>query len=193
MRKSLFLPLLLLFFLIPKADACVGKKLTVGALDSAEGQVLAEMLCSLINERTGTTIVVRLFASEQDLYQAVQVKQVDISIENTASAMQALKKTPDSDVNKTYETVKAIYEKEKGLVWLKPFGFLHRNGESSPSHTAAVLRVEVLNNFPALPRVIGKLGNVLNDETRTRLVKSVESGEKPKKAARDFLKSKKLI
>jgi len=51
----------------------------------------------------------------------------------------------------------------------------------------------VVNNFPALPRVIGKLGSALNDENYARLVKSVESGEQPKKAARDFLKSKKLI
>ena len=82
--------------------------------------------------------------------------------------MHALNKPVDSDVNKTYETVKAIYEKEKGLVWLKPFGFLHSQRESSPSYTAAVLRVEVLNNFPALPRVIGKLGNMLNDETHAQ-------------------------
>ena len=76
---------------------------------------------------------------------------------------------------------------------MKPFGFMHSNGDASPSYTAAVLRVEVLNNFPALPRVIGKLGNLLNDEIRSKLIRSVESGEQPKKAARDFLKSKKLI
>ena len=81
----------------------------------------------------------------------------------------------------------------KGLVWLKPFGFTHCNGEASPSYTSAVLRVEVINNFPALPRVIGKLANVLNDDMYAKLIKSVESGEKPKKAARDFLISKKLI
>jgi osmoprotectant transport system substrate-binding protein len=89
--------------------------------------------------------------------------------------------------------VKAAYEKEKGMVWLKPFGFTHTSGGSTPSYTAAVLRLEILNNFPALPRVIGKLGSMINDEAYAGLMRSVESGEKPKKAARDFLKSKKLI
>lgn len=193
MKKSLFMLIIVFLCLSPKGHACVGKVLTIGVLDSTEGQVLGEMLSSLINERTGTSIAVKFFQSEQELYQAVQVKQVDICIENTARAMQGLNKRIEGDVNKVYEAVKAIYEKEKGLVWLKPFGFLYSNGESAPSYTAALLRLEVLNNFPALPRVIGKLGNVLNDESHARLIKSVESGVQPKKAARDFLKSKKLI
>ncbi len=179
--------------LSPQAEACVGKVLTIGAVNSAEGQVLAELVSSLINERTGTTVAIRFYAAEQELYEAVNARQVDISIQNTTRAILFLNKTVDKDVNKAYAFVKAAYEKEGGLVWLKPFGFLHSNGDASPSYTAAVLRVDVLNNFPALPRVIGKLGNMVNDETRASLVRSVESGEKPKKAARSFLKSKKLI
>jgi osmoprotectant transport system substrate-binding protein len=193
MKNPLFIAVMLLMFAVPPTHACVGKMLTIGVVNSSEGQVLAEMLSSLINERTGTTVSVKLFKNEQDLYDAVKVNQVDISIENTTKAMHALNKPVDNDVNRAYEAVKAVYEREKGMVWLKPFGFMHSNGESSPSFTAAVLRVEVLNNFPALPRVIGKLGNMLNDEARARLIRSVESGEQPKKAARDFLKSKKLI
>jgi len=192
MKKNLFI-IAMLFLLAPRADACVGKVLHIGVVDSSEGQVLAEMLASLINERTGSTVAIQVYADQQELYEAVKVKQVDISIENTARAMQVLHRPAESDVNKAYELVKTTYEKEKGLVWLKPFGFQHSNGASSPSYTAAVLRMEIINNFPALPRVIGKLGALLNDETYAKLIRSVESGEKPKKAARDFLKSKKLI
>ncbi len=193
MTRRVFLIIILLLFLSPPADACVGKTLTIGAVNSPEGEVLAEMLSSLINERTGTTVSIKLFSTEQELYEAVNGQQVDISVQNTSRAIQFLHKIADKDANKAYAFVKAAYEKEKALVWLKPFGFLHSNGDASPSHTAAVLRVEVLNNFPALPRVIGKLGNMVNDETRARLIRAVEAGEKPKKAARDFLKSKKLI
>ncbi len=193
MLRRLPIILGLLLFLSPQADACVGKVLTIGAVNSSEGQILSEMLSSLINERTGTTVAVRLYPTEQELFNAVNTQQVDISVQNTSRAIQFLHKIADKDANKAYAFVKTAYEKEKGLVWLKPFGFLHSNGDASPSHTAAVLRVEVLNNFPALPRVIGKLGNMVNDETRARLIRAVEAGEKPKKAARDFLKSKKLI
>ena len=192
MKKSLVIMLFMLIF-SPQAHACVGKVLNIGVVNTPEGQVIAEMLSSLINERTGSTVAIRFYSSEQDLSAAVNVKQVDISVENTTLAMQSLKRPAVSDADKAYELVKAAYETERGLVWLKPFGFTHSNTVKSPSYTAAVLRMEVLNNFPALPRVIGKLGNVLNDDTYQKLIKSVESGEKPKKAARDFLKSKKLI
>ncbi len=193
--KKAFLLLIVVFLgmIAPPAEACVGKLLHIGVMDSPESVVLAEMIATIVNERTGTTVSVRLYKNEQDLYEAIKAKQVDILIENTTRAMQVLNRPAEGDARKAYEVVKATYEKELGLVWLKPFGFTNAAGVGAPSYTATLLRVEVVTNFPALPRVIDKLGSALNDETHARLVKSVESGEKPKKVARDFLKSKKLI
>jgi len=192
MKKFAPIIIMLLLFSV-EAHACVGKILHIGVMKSPEGQVLAEVLSSLISERTGSTVAIKFYNSEQELYDAVRANQVEISVENTVRALKMLNRPAVADVDKAYEVVKAYYEKEKGLVWLKPFGFLRGNGAGAPSYTAAVLRVDVLNNFPALPRVIGKLGPTLNDEAYSRLIRSVESGEQPKKAARDFLKSKKLI
>jgi glycine betaine/choline ABC-type transport system substrate-binding protein len=127
------------------------------------------------------------------LYEAVKVKQVDISVENTTRALHQLNRQSEADARKAYELVKAAYEKEMGLIWLRPLGFLNGNGGAGTSHTAVLVRSEVINNFPVLPRVIDKLGNVITDETYRKLVASVDSGEKSKKVARDFLKSKKLI
>ena len=67
------------------------------------------------------------------------------------------------------------------------------NGGDSQAHTATVLRVDIYSNFPALPRVIGKLAGAISDDIYSRLIKSVEVGENPKTVARDFLRSKKLI
>jgi len=192
MKKPVLIIMVLIFF-TPKIYACVGKTLTIGAMNTSEGQVLAEMISTLITERTGTAVNVTLYKNAQELYEAVKVTQVDISIENTSRAMRVLNKPVETDVQKAYEIVKASYEKEKGLIWLKPFGFLNGSNESAPSYTATVLRNEILNNFPALPRLINKLGSSINDDTYTKLISSVASGEKPKNVARDFLKSKKLI
>ena len=189
-RAVLIAAMLALFS--PGAWACVGKTLNVGVLNSVEGQLFAEMLSTLINERTGTTVKVSYYKDEQDLYGAIEAKKVDISIENTARAMQVLRRPADADARRAFEEVKAAYEQRMGLVWLRPFGFL-RGGGSAPSYTAAVLRMEVVNNFPALPRVINKLGSTINDATYTRLIRSVQSGEAPKTVARDFLRSKKII
>lgn len=171
----------------------MGKILNIGAVDSTGGRVLAEMVSAIIAERTGTSVAVRFFHDAQTLDDALRMKQVDISIENTGDALRILNRQPESDMTRTFEAVKTAYEKEKGLVWLKPFGFQNGGAGVSPARTAAVLRADILANFPALPRVIGKLGPAITDEAYARLVRSVESGEKPKKAARDFLKAKKLI
>lgn len=191
--KRILLALALLLFSSPQAEACVGKTLTIGVTHSSQGQVLAELLSAIIQERTGTTVQIRFYASAEELFEAVRVKQVDISIENTMRALLALNRPKENDPNKAYEIVKAVYEKERGLILLKPFKFLNGNDGSGPSYTATALREEIINNFPALPRVIGKIGPVLDDAAYSRLVRSVEAGGAPKAAARDFLKSKKLI
>lgn len=193
MKTTVFFVLAVFLLFCSGAEACVGKTLNIGAVDSPEGQVLAEVLSNLINERTGTTVNVKFYKNTQELYGALKVNQVDILIENTATALRILNRPPESDVKKAYETVKTAYEKERGLIWLKPFGYLKGGGGNFPSHTATVLRVEVLNNFPALPRVLSKLADTISEETHSRMIKAVESGEKPRKVARDFLKSKKII
>jgi glycine betaine/choline ABC-type transport system substrate-binding protein len=183
----------MLLLVSPKVDACVGKQLNIGVINSPDGQLFAEMISALVNERTGTTVKVQIYKSEQDLYEAVRMKLVDISVENTTRALHLLNKPAESDAKKAYEVVKAAYEKEKGLVWLKPFGYVSSNSSEPPSYTATILRVDILNNFPALPRVINKLGSTVSNETYEKLIKSMQSGEKPRDVARDFLKSKKLI
>lgn len=191
--KKLVLFLSMLYIFAPRADACVLKMLTVGVLNSTEGQVMSEVLAVLINERTGTNVNTRFYKNTQELYEALKVKQVDIIIENTDTARQLLNRQADAGLSETFEAIKLAYEKEMGLIWLRPFGFLHGSGGRAQSNTAPVIKAEVLNNFPGLPRVLDKLAGVITDEAYARLIKSVESGDKPKKAARDFLKTKRLI
>ncbi len=192
MKKAILISMVLMF-IVPAVYACVGKTLTIGVTDSLEGKVLAEMLSTLVNERTGTTINIEFFDSSRDIYEAVRKQEVDISIENTSSAMNVLNMPQENDIKKAYKIVKATYEKEKGLIWLKPFGFTKVGKGEPPAYTATILRMDILNNFPALPRLFNKLGSKINDATYAKLIKSVESGEEPKRVARDFLKSKKLI
>jgi len=102
-----------------------------------------------------------------------------------------LNKPVETDVQKAYEIVKASYEKEKGLIWLKPFGFLNGSNESAPLTPRRSSGMK-FSQFPRPSRLINKLGSSINDDTYTKLISSVASGEKPKNVARDFLKSKNL-
>ena len=191
-KKTILIAMVLSLF-VPAVYACVGKTLTIGVTNSTEGKVFAEMLSTLVNERTGTTINIKFFNSSQDIYEAVRKQDVDISIENTTRALNVMNMPEEADIKKAYKVVKATYEKEKGLIWLKPFGFTKKGNGESPAYTATILRMDILNNFPALPRLFNKLGSKINDAAYTKLIKSVESGEEPKSVAKDFLKSKKLI
>ena len=180
MKKAILIAMVLTLF-VPAAYACVGKTLTIGVTNTTEGRVLSEMLSTLVNERTGTTINIKFFDKSLDIYEAVRKQEVDISIENTSSAMNVLNMPPEADIKKAYKMVKATYEKEKGLIWLKPFGFTKVGSGESPAYTATILRMDILNNFPALPRLFNKLGSKINDAAYVKLIKSVESGEKNQK------------
>jgi osmoprotectant transport system substrate-binding protein len=192
-KKLVLICAALAFFHAPAAEACVGKVLRIGAIDSNDGNLLPEMLALMINERTGSTVTIIYYRDTTELYDAVKAQQIDILIENTTRALKVLNRPEEADRNKTYAIVKATYEKEKGLIWLKPFGYLSgRNGEAA-YFVAPVMKTETLNNFPALPRVIDKLGNILNDEVYAKMLGSVNSGAKPKNVVRELLKTKKLI
>ena len=194
MRKIiLILSLMFVLIISGHGNACVGKILYIGILDSPDEQISAEMLSLLINERTGTTVNIKYYKDSKDLYEAVKKKQVSILIENTDRAMEILGKPRPNDSKKAYDIAKEEFSKNLNLVWLNPFGFLTGAEGKGQRYYTPVITADVLNNFPALPRLINKLSGIISDETFAKLVKTVKSGEKPRKTARDFLKEKKLI
>jgi len=184
-----------LLFQAQASHACVGRILYLGALQTNEDKVMSEMLALLINERTGTTIQIRAFDTTDQLYSALksskEEERVDILVENTAQAMAQAKQPAGTTPDQDFVTVKAFYEKELDVVWLNPFGYTAKEGQ--PSISAPLIRRDVLTNFPLLPRVLNKLAGAINDKAYKELIKSVNDGEKPKNAAKDFLKKQKLI
>ena len=176
-----------------QTDACVGKTLNVGILNTSEEQLLAEILSVLINERTGTTINIRVYRDAQEVYQAVKKGEVSILIEDTERALELLNRPVEKNPKKAYDISKEEFRKNFSLVWLQPLGLFLQHGEKNPSYCGFVITTDTLNNFPALPRVLNKLSGTLNDETYGKLMKSMDTGEKPRTVARDFLKSRKLI
>lgn len=192
-----FLLLLLAFLWTADSFACVGRTLYVGSLDTAEDKVLAQMLVLLINERTGTSVKIRYYDNNQELYNALkendEEKRVDIIVENTDDALALLKKPRPGDLDQTYKQVKELYESELGLIWLNPFGFKHASGGEKMTISAPLVRRDVLTNYPLLPRVLNKLAGAINDETYSTLTAKVRDGEKPQNVSKDFLRAKKFI
>lgn len=167
------------------AEACVGRILTIGTLGSADEQFLAEMVSVLLSERTGTNVKIVSFQHSRDLYQAVHKGDLGLVIESVERGMAVAGTTGDYRTKTSYDAVKKEYRKKLNLVWLEPFG--------ESRHYAPVVSVEVLANLPALPKLVGKLAAIINDETLARFVKISKPDGKYQKTAREFLKSKKLI
>lgn len=179
-----------------QAHACVGRKLVLGALEDDRQGMVSKILSILIHERTGTTVEVRYFKDMDELVAMVYKGKVDLFVDYAQPALVRLKEdfsnlTPEE----SYRIVKRRYDEEFNLVWLKPMGFSGRDSKGAPQGWAAVVvKKDALKKFPALPRLLEKIGTKipLSDDVLDSLV--VQGREtKPAKVARQFLKEEKLI
>lgn len=179
----------------PPASACVGKTLVVGALDTPQQQVLANMLAILISERTGTTVKVVPAASHAAAHEALLRADLDMYVEYTGiGQVQLLKAAPIAEQAALYKAVKERYNQEFNLVWLEPFGFT--DPQLAPTGTVAeaapVVRKDTLKKFPALARLINKLGGAVSPATMQKL-EAGASGGNARDVARKFLKENRFI
>ena len=196
------LPMMILALLLgaamaapPPVSACVGKTLVVGALDTPQQQVLANLLAILIGERTGTTVKVVPAASHAAAHEALLRADLDMYVEYTGiGQVQILGGAPIADRAELYKAVKERYNQELNLVWLEPFGFADK--QLAPAGTVAeaapVVRKDTLKKFPALARLINKLGGTIDLAAMQKLEAGV-SGGNAKDVARKFLKDNRLI
>ena len=187
----------LIILLSTPALGCVGRILYVGAQNSTEDKVMAELLVLLINERTGTNVQIRYFDTQDQIYTALksddEETRVDIIVEDTDDAASILGQERMTNLDREYLDVKDKYDAQLSIIWLNPFGFSNNKSVEKPSVSAPLVRRDVLTNFPLLPRILNKLSGAINDETFTSLTARVESGDKAKNVAKDFLRARKFI
>lgn len=186
---------LLFFSFSSGAFACVGKTLEIGTTGSVQQEVLANIIAELISERTGTTVKVVQFNSSDEAHTALLKADIDMYVEYTGvGQVEILKGQPLADAAELYKAVKQRYNQEMNLIWLKPLGFDAASslGVSLPAEAAPVVRKDTLKKFPALARLINKLGGKIDQQTIALLEKEAADG-KPKQVAHGFLKNNRLI
>ncbi|MFH1287451.1 MAG: glycine betaine ABC transporter substrate-binding protein [bacterium] len=203
MKKIIiFLAAIMLFVSTDFSLACVGKTIYIGQEQNSESIILAEMLAILIRERTGTTTIIKILKQNEEGHDLLEKGDIDIFVEYTGkSLIEVLKRKDIPEKDKIFEVVRHEYQEKLNLVWLRPFGFdseFYKNEAIKklglPCYPAPVIRRQTLKNFPALPRLLNKLGGIINDKTYDELLKKINKGtESPTDIAREFLKEKKLI
>lgn len=168
-------------------NACVGKTLHIGIIDTPNEQLLAELTSQLITARTGTTVKIEKFKGQKDLYNSVKKGQIAMVIENTDRAMEMIGKPHAASGKAALETAKGEYRRSLNMIWLEPYGQVQGSNQQL---IAPVISTEILSSLPALPKLLQKLAGITGDSAYGRMLKS--KGD-DKKIARDFLKAKKLI
>jgi len=186
-KRFALLTALCLFMNSSAVLACVGKTLVIGAQETPEGRLVAQVIAILINERTGTTVKVTEFPDSETLHGSLASGETDIAVEYTTAALarMGLEVPPDSD--SAYQSAKAAYLERLNLVWLPRLGFAAPDlpaGEAAP-----VARKETLKKFPALPRLIAKTEGLLPPD----VLRGLAAAGEPARAAREFLREKRLI
>ena len=178
------------------AHACVGRKLVLGSLETDRPGMVTRILSILIHERTGTTVEVKFFPDPGKLMAAVNKGKVDLYVDHLDSAIDRLKmEVTTAEKADRFKAVKQRFEEEQNLIWLKPMGYSGMDEEGrSLGPASVVVHKDTLKKFPALPRLLEKIGNkvVLDDGQLNSLVDKSRS-EKPAKVARSYLKEVKLI
>lgn len=186
MKKIVLLCCAVMTFAIhQEVDACVGRILTIGISKSPNELILAEIVSQLVSERTGSNVKIVRFNSQKDMYSAVKKGEVSLVIENLDRASEALARIHEKPSRTLYDVVKKDYRKNYNLVWFEPFG--------ESQFYSPVVAIDVLEILPALPKLVGKLAGILNEDTYLKLLKSAKSEVGARDAAKNFLKSRRLI
>lgn len=167
---------------------CVGRVLTLSISGSADQQIVAQVMATYINQRTGTTVNVTDAPESKD-----GACPGDVCIQYVGSGLAGMGggQQPKDD-QEAYSMVKDFYMEKAKVVWLKPFGYKGPAGQDKASLAVPVANRDSLAKFPVLDRVINKLGSLLNDAAVQQLIEKAKSGD-PKAAAKEFLKAQNLI
>jgi len=203
MHKFRLLAVVAAFFSLPLMAApgscCVGRVLTVAVDQSADQNIIGNMLSVFINERTGTSVQLKRVATPADCFRLVKDGDADIFISYIGAPL------PDKESGlsagspeETYSLVKQYYRENYGMVWLKPYryhGPVAEGRDASPasgSLAAVVTTRKVLDRFPILDRVINKLSDRIDDDAMNQLIKETGSGD-IEKVIKEFLKKRNMI
>ncbi len=185
--------------------ACVGRTLYVGYYDAPEQVMVAQILSVFIDERTGTTVKLTRFNTRDEAFEAIRGDKVSIYADYSGVVLARFGgEAPGPDPEKNFARLKEVLNRKYNVIWLEPFGYdrdfsgMALSGGSGtkapgqPGQAGLLLCKDALSKFPALPKLLGKLRGVLDNETMAGLLREAKEAD-PRAVARRFLKSRKLI
>jgi glycine betaine/choline ABC-type transport system substrate-binding protein len=169
--------------------SCVGRILNFSIDGSPEQKAAGQLMATYINERTGTTVnLVENPPTEDGSCPA----DTDICIQYLKPALERMGGEQPQDEKEAYSRAKEYYLENKQMVWLRPFSF-KGPAQADSSMAVPVSPRSSLTKFPVLDRVINKLSGMITDDALHEMMNKLQGSSDPVVAAKEFLKSRKLI
>ncbi len=133
--------------------------LTVGGKPFTEQDVLGEMMAILIEEHTDLTVRRRLgLGGTLVCFGALQGGDLDFYAEYTGTGLvNILEREVIHDSQEAYDAVQEAFQREYGLVWLKPFGFSNTYTLTMRREHADELGLETISDLADYIRDGGEL------------------------------------
>ncbi|MGI6091675.1 MAG: glycine betaine ABC transporter substrate-binding protein [Negativicutes bacterium] len=125
------------------------QQIIIGGKNFSEQDILVHMMEYVIEDKTGLTVGTKPFLGGTSVVaQAIERGDIHIYAEYTGTALiNILGESMTSDPEAVYEKVKQIYEEQKGLIWLKPFGFNNTYTLSMRDDRAAALGIKTFSDL----------------------------------------------
>ena len=191
--------LILLHLLATPLLACKGRVLNLAVGNSVDQAIMGQMMSILINERTGTTVKIVQLEDTKAAHDAVLHGLAEIYINYVGMAHSGTEGPNALDEpQKAYILASRSYNREFGMIWLKPFGFQGPMAQAAPSGevdrtlAAPITTKDVIKKFPILDRLINKLAGRVDNKTLEELREKSENQD-VEITVREFLTSHKLI
>ena len=125
--------------------------ITIGGKQFTEQEILGQIMAILIECSSNLKVVRKLnLGGTMICFNALKAGDIDLYAEYTGTGLvNILKREVISDPDEAYETVRQAFEKEYGLIWLKPFGFNNTYTLTMRHEQAEKLGIKTISDLAA--------------------------------------------
>lgn len=151
-KVTLLLVIVLITALLAGCSAFTGKqsdRIVIGGKNFTEQDILVYIMKDLIEAKTNLKVETKPYLGGTNVVaQALDRGDIDIYAEYTGTGLISILGQPViNDPEHAYQKVKQIYQDEKKIVWLKPFGFNNTYTLSMRADQAAKLGVTSISDL----------------------------------------------
>lgn len=151
-KVTLLLIIVLITALLAGCSAFTGKqsdRIVIGGKNFTEQDILVYIMKDLIEAKTNLKVETKPYLGGTNVVaQALDRGDIDIYAEYTGTALLSILGQPViNNPEQAYQKVKQLYQDEKKLVWLKPFGFNNTYTLSMRADQAAQLGVSSISDL----------------------------------------------